>query len=106
DDVAALIEELGLPVSVILGHSYGGKVALAYARAHPQGLAQVWVVDSTLRVREPSGSAWRLIEAVRSLPDQFSSRDELVEGLASHGYPATLANWLGMNLERDGERLR
>lgn len=106
NDVADLIEELGLPVSVLLGHSYGGKVALAYARAHPRGLDQVWVVDSTLRVSEPTGSAWRLTEAVRALPEQFSSREELAERLAPHGYSASLANWLAMNLERDGELLR
>lgn len=105
-DVHALVEELSLDVGAILGHSYGGKVGLAYGRLHPAGVEQVWVVDSTLEVREPSGSAWRLIEAVADLPDRFPSREALVEGLAEHGYPAPLANWLGMNLERDGDELR
>jgi esterase len=104
-DVAALIESQGLNVSALLGHSYGGKVALALARDHGEGIVQTWVIDSTLEVREPSGSAWRLIEAVRSLPRRFSSREELVEGLSGHGYPAPLANWLGMNLQRDGDGL-
>ena len=52
------------------------------------GLRQVWVVDSTLEVREPAGSAWRIIEIVRSLPREFASRDELVEALQGHGLPA------------------
>jgi esterase len=105
-DVDALVEHLGLEVSAILGHSYGGKLALAYARSHARAVRQIWVIDSTLEVREPAGSAWRLIAAVRSLPDSFATREELVEGLAAHGYPAPLAHWLGMNLEREGDTLR
>ena len=105
-DVDSLVGTLAEPVRAILGHSYGGKVALAYARNHGGGLRQVWVIDSTLEVREPSGSAWRLIEAVRSLPQRLPSRDALVEGLAPHGYAAPLASWLGMNLEREGSEFR
>jgi hypothetical protein len=47
-----------------------------------------------------------VLQAVRSLPDRFPSRDALVEGMAGHGYPASLASWLGMNLEREGDGLR
>lgn len=105
-DVSALAEETGQHPEVVLGHSFGGKVALAYARDHGDELRQVWVMDSTLRVREPGGSAWEVLQAVRSLPEDFGARDELVEGMARFGYGPTLANWLGMNLVRDGERLR
>lgn len=105
-DVDALVASLGKPVHAVLGHSFGGKVALEYLREHGAGVRQVWVIDSTLAVTEPSGSAWRLIEAVRSLPEPLPSREALVEGLAPHGYAAPLANWLGMNLERDGSEFR
>lgn len=105
-DVAALTNTLGEPVGAILGHSYGGKVALAYARGHGVGVRQVWVIDSTLALREPSGSAWRLIAAVQSLPERLPSREALVEGLAPHGYAAPLASWLGMNLVREGDGFR
>lgn len=105
-DVARLAESAAHHPEVVLGHSFGGKVALAYARDHGDELRQVWVMDSTLRVREPGGSAWKVLEAVRALPDTFGSRDEFVRGMAGFGFAAPLANWLGMNLERDGERLR
>ena len=105
-DVEALVEALGLPLAVVLGHSFGGKVSLAYARHHPERLEQVWVVDSTLEVREPSGSAWRVLEAVRSLPERLPSREALAEGLAPFGYERPMASWLAMNLERDGDFFR
>jgi esterase len=105
-DVAALVDQLGLQAAAILGHSFGGKVALVYARAHSQGVRQIWVIDSTLEIREPSGSAWRLTEVVRGLPDRFPSREALTESIAPHGFSAPLASWLGMNLERDGDSFR
>lgn len=105
-DVSVLAREIGAHFEAVLGHSFGGKVALAYARDHGTELRQVWVIDSPLRVREPGGSAWQVKEAARSLPDTFASREEFVEGMSRFGYGPTLANWLGMNLERDGDRLR
>ncbi|HEX2187331.1 MAG TPA: alpha/beta hydrolase [Longimicrobiaceae bacterium] len=102
-DVDALVEHLDFHAAAVVGHSFGGKVALMYAGHHGGELRQVWVMDSTLEVREPSGTAWRMIETVRALPDEFASRAEAVEGLERAGYPTGLAQWFAMNLEpRDG----
>lgn len=105
-DVDALLRHLELDTGAILGHSFGGKVALAYAQAHTGALRQVWVMDSTPAVREPEGSAWGMIEAVRSLPATFASRREAVEGLQRHGYPTGVGQWMAMNLEPHDGRYR
>lgn len=97
-DVRRLVEHLELPAAAVLGHSFGGKVALSYAAGAPEGLRQVWVMDSTPAARAPSGTAWRMIEEVRGLPDEFGSRAEAVEALQERGYPQGLAQWLTMNL--------
>ena len=57
------------------------------------------MVDSTLETREPSGSAWRMIETVRALPPEFASRAEAVAGIERAGYPTGLAQWFLMKLE-------
>lgn len=102
-DVDALVESLDFHAAAVLGHSFGGKVALMYAEHHGEGLRQVWVMDSTLAVREPSGTAWGMIETVRSLPQEFASRGEAVAALQDAGYPPGLAQWFCMNLEpQDG----
>jgi esterase len=98
-DVDALVEHLDFHAAAVLGHSFGGKVALVYTQHHADDLRQSWVVDSTLEVREPSGSAWRMIEAVRALPSEFESRAEAVSGLEEHGYASAIAQWMAMNLE-------
>ncbi|HET8653885.1 MAG TPA: alpha/beta fold hydrolase, partial [Longimicrobiaceae bacterium] len=105
-DVEALAEELGIRPTAILGHSFGGKVALVYAAAHAEGLHQVWVMDSTIGAERAGGSTWRIMEIVRSMPEAFGSREEMVDRLAEHGYPKPLGNWLAMNLERHGDRFR
>src|SRR5688500_14865900 len=46
DDLAALTRELALTPAAVIGHSFGGKVALTYAERQPPGLRQAWVLDS------------------------------------------------------------
>jgi esterase len=105
-DVDALVEHLDFHAAVVLGHSFGGKVALMYARDHGDELRQAWVMDSTPAVREPEGSAWRMLEAVRSLPAEFGARSDAVEGLVERGYPEALAQWMAINLEPADGRYR
>jgi pimeloyl-ACP methyl ester carboxylesterase len=105
-DLAGLEEDLGLPACVLLGHSFGGKVALVSADRGNASLKQVWVVDSTLQAGKPSGSAWEVIQIVRTLPDTFDARQKIEEVLVSHGYEQGVGTWLAMNLERDDGKFR
>lgn len=100
-DVDRLVERLDFHAAAVLGHSFGGKVALVYARHHGDegDLRQVWIMDSTPAVRPPSGTAWEMIAAVRSLPGSFESRAAAVEALSGRGYPTGVAQWMAMNLE-------
>ena len=101
---AADLEGLGpSPVRAVLGHSFGGKVALVRAR-DDEAIEQVWVVDSTPAAGEPEGSAWEMLELLRTLPERFDERDEAVDALVDAGLDRPIALWMSMNLERaDGE---
>jgi pimeloyl-ACP methyl ester carboxylesterase len=44
-DIAAVVEELELEQIVLVGHSLGGGVALAYAGAHPERVAGLLLLD-------------------------------------------------------------
>lgn len=105
-DVDRLVEHLDFHAAAVMGHSFGGKVALVYAQHHGQELGQVWVMDSTLAVREPEGSAWRIIDSMRALPQEFPSRAEAVAAIQSAGYDQGLAQWLAINLEPVDGRYR
>lgn len=120
EDLRRLARSVGHRPAALLGHSFGGKVvlrALEAARAGEGGsgggddsgggrLRQAWVVDSTPAAREPGGSAVRMLEAVRRMPEEFGSREEAVEGLADRGFSRPVARWMTTNLERDDGAFR
>jgi len=102
-DVAAWLDAEGIKPDGILGHSFGGKVALAMAdlwRARP---LQVWIIDSTPDTRAPSGSAWDLLRTIRDLPPTFPSRDALMAALTEHHWAPAVAQWMATNLVRQGD---
>lgn len=108
DDLLALREPLGSAPAAVLGHSFGGKVALAYLARHSAGLRQVWLLDSTPAAREPGGSAHEMLQVIRALPSVFPSRADMIAALERGGVATPVAQWMATNLEHatDGYRWR
>jgi len=106
EDVVRLARGTGDDPGAVLGHSFGGKVALAFARRALPTLRQVWLIDSTPEAREPGGSAWTMLDVVRSLPDRFTGRDQLISALTDRGIATPTAQWMATNLVRDGDEYR
>ena len=99
-DLAVLAGVIGAPPGALLGHSFGGKVAMLAAglpgvREH---VRQLWIIDSTPAARTPAGSAWDMLMLLQRLPDTFESRDQLVAALAAGGVVAATAEWMATNL--------
>jgi esterase len=103
EDVDDWLAAQPVTADAILGHSYGGKVALAMAARATARPLQIWVIDSTPEIKPPSGSAWTMLEVVRSLPARFASRDEATRAIQEAGYSIGVAQWMGTNLVRDGD---
>ncbi len=97
-DVAQLVQTLQPTPWAILGHSFGGKVALHTATSAPTPPTQVWLVDATPQTATPAGTPWKILEAVRELPNQFDSRDDALNQLLDRGIPTRAAHWLTANL--------
>ena len=104
-DVIELLHAESAPV-VIIGHSFGGKVALQAAALDPGLVSQVWVIDSTPAPKPPSGSAWRMLDAVASLPPDFASRQAAIDGLVAGGVAPPVAAWMSANLAFGDGRYR
>jgi pimeloyl-ACP methyl ester carboxylesterase len=108
DDVRTLIARADwpAPAAVVVGHSFGGKVALSLVGdgAAPP-LSQLWVVDSTPEAGEPDGTAWRMLGLVRSLPQRVATRGDAVDALVAGGIGPDVAAWMASNLRRDGDGL-
>ena len=105
-DLSRLACSRGGP-SVIIGHSFGGKVALTYAASHPLNLRMVWTLDSPLDATPQPGHSevLRLIETCAQAPLPIHSRAALSEWFIERGFARGVAQWMTTNLKRSPEGL-
>lgn len=99
DGVAAALPG---PVRGVLGHSLGGKVALAWLPRRA-GLLNAFLLDTNPGPR-PAGRGSETTQAVldmlRTLPLSWPTREAFVARVEESGQPTSLARWLAMNLIR------
>jgi pimeloyl-ACP methyl ester carboxylesterase len=113
EDLIRLGRSLALPIAGVMGHSFGGKVAMAYLGRRPGELDQAWVLDAgpgahPEEAQESStGAVLRMLE---EMPTPLPSRERFLEIVLARGFDKSIADWLAMNLRRaeggDGFRLR
>lgn len=92
------------PVRAVLGHSFGGKVSLAYAANNPD-VRSALIVDSNPGMRSDvpkSENTIRVLDLLDRLPKLYDSRDAFVSRLTRNGIQPGVARWLAMNLKADG----
>ena len=103
-DLAELALKLDMRPELVVGHSFGGKVALAYGRDFPDGLATIWVLDSNPAARPPEKAGGtdvvRVIEALDAIVMPLNKRDDIVRLLSERGFSETLGRWMTTNLRR------
>jgi esterase len=114
DALAADLAGRGMRVAGVIGHSFGGKSALAFRRLAPAGLLETWVLDASPSPRPdalaaepraegapPGDDPIEVVGMLEALPGQFSGRDEFLAAVTGRGFSRPLADWLAMNLERE-----
>ena len=103
-DLLQLAAALDRPFDAILGHSFGGKVALMMAAATAP--SQVWVIDASPGRRSPGGAAARLLRTVKRHPGPFATRAAAIARVEAEGFAAHVAQWLATNLVLGDEGYR
>lgn len=106
NDIAELEREIGT-IDAVLGHSFGGKVALEYVFER-KDLEVAWILDSAPGARPDrrgSESTVHIVQMLDTLPERFASRDEFVAYVEKQGTQRSIAMWLAMNIRPapDGE---
>lgn len=102
-DLDALVAALGRPVGGILGHSFGGKVTLAFLDRHPGVMKAAFILDSMPGARTPSSqndTVTDVLATLESLPTVLPSREAFKSELAARGYSRLIVDWLAMNVRR------
>jgi proline iminopeptidase len=69
DDIDALRKTLGVDRLALMGHSFGGTLALEYAAAHPEHVAKVVLVSAASDI--PAACAARVEFIARHYPDRL-----------------------------------
>jgi pimeloyl-ACP methyl ester carboxylesterase len=109
-DFSGLMDYLGIKRAVILGHSYGGVVALSYAALHPDRVEKLVLADTGIPLLEPGRGRDALVERCRELlrqrnidiPDQ---KAEDVPYLMEQILKRRQRRWRGMGARRAMARL-
>jgi pimeloyl-ACP methyl ester carboxylesterase len=90
-EMEEVTKQLSLDRFVLVGHSFGGRIGLAYACSHPKQLRAVVLADSSPDV-DPAGS----LEArkyLASIPAEFETFEQAMEFFHKH-YPNFTSNSL------------
>lgn len=108
DDLDALIAAHSLQPQEIIGHSYGGRVALAWTGRAPPHLRHTWVLDSPpaaqSRLGAPAVDAADDVEGVIAtlgqIPMPLARRQDAVTAFTQRGFPASIGQWMTTNLRQ------
>jgi pimeloyl-ACP methyl ester carboxylesterase len=113
DDLAALLERLGIERAHIIGHSYGGYVALAFALRYPDKVWDLVLVEPPILpwlARTPEGdSLRRAFEAGTLAPARAAfARGDSVEGVRRYldGASGTSGQFDALSADRRAALLR
>ncbi len=112
-DVAGVLGRSTRAVRAVLGHSFGGKVALALAHGgHDARVVRgrrFVVVDSLPGPRATargSETTLEVLELLASLPGPFPTRQAFIAALNGAGLAQGIAEWLGTSLRKDDDGFR
>ncbi len=82
DDLAAVLDELGIERAAWLGYSLGGRLALGMTIAHPRRVSALILESATAGIRDESERVKRL-----------GSDEALANRIEEHGIEAFVAEW-------------
>ncbi len=89
----------------LVGHSLGGRVALAAARVAPERLASVALLDIGPGAIDPGSSeSRRVLDVLLAAPAEIGDRREMRSFLLDRGLQPALTDWLLLNLRSEGPR--
>jgi pimeloyl-ACP methyl ester carboxylesterase len=102
----ALMEDGTAPL--VLGHSFGGKVGLAYAAARAEPPIRTWLFDSNPTITTGAGGVGDVLAILEDAARDkaYASKKAAVAALVKRGLEPATAQWLAMTTETVGDGVR
>ncbi len=98
EDVGLLMEEEGMERATLMGHSMGGKTAMAFAAKYPERMDKIVVVDIAPRAYPPGHLS--ILEAFTRVDLAVATRQEIEAQLMTMVPSRAIALFLMKNLKR------
>jgi esterase len=103
---ASVVATQGGRVAGVLGHSFGGKVAIACAsrlRAVGDGVDELWIIDAPVgpRTQPRDLTTEHVFDTLAGLPSTLASRSQFIDAVIAAGVARSVAQWLATNLVAD-----
>jgi pimeloyl-ACP methyl ester carboxylesterase len=103
-DVIALLDRHAIGSAAVVGHSMGGKVAMALALMAPERVSHLMVLDIAPVIYAHKSEQSSVIEALQALDlSRIQSRDDADEALADAIPKPLVRQFLLTNLQRSGD---
>ena len=104
-DVVALLDREGIAQASLVGHSMGGKVAMALALTAPQRVERLLVVDIAPLEYDHAAEHGRIIQAMRDVDlSAVGGREDVDKVLAASIPHPLVRQFLLTNLQREGHQ--
>ena len=106
-DVVDLVRRRRVPrILGLVGHSFGGTVALSCLFDHQLEVGELWVVDAPIGAVRGEGVTAEVLRALHAIGPEFATREAFVAALAVRGIDEATARWLAMSLRADTRGVR
>jgi esterase len=96
----------GIDIAALSGHSFGGKVAMMLSEQDGYHPVQRFILDSSPSPRPKQandGSVPAVLKLLKALPTKWPSRDAFVAAVVAGGQPLSIAQWLGLSVQRHAD---
>jgi pimeloyl-ACP methyl ester carboxylesterase len=107
DDIHATLETQATP-SLVMGHSWGGRLALQYVHSllsssssSSSSLPSLWLLDTV--PGQAHDSVLRVLDAVQRIDFCNKTRQDVAKELEEYGLDRAIAQWLASTLQQDKE---
>lgn len=108
-DLVELFDSMNISPDLLCGHSFGGKVALAYLQERISSKlhipSNIWVLDSLpgrydleMDRSSNSQSVVQVLEVLEKTPQIFFSRESVTQSFIELRVPKAIAQWLATNI--------